>query len=235
MQVEIWSDVQCPFCYIGKRKFEAALDQFVDRDAISVVWKSFQLDPEQPTLPDKTIYEYLAERKGLTLQQARQMTSHATAMAQQAGLTFNFDKSITANSFDAHRLIHLAKAHGLQNEAEERLFAAYFTEGLNIADLETLVTLGESIGLSGTEIRTVLASNQFANAVQHDIREAQMFGVRGVPFFVFDRKYAISGAQGSPVFLDALNTSFNEWKQANPTPVLTVTEGDSCSIDGTCD
>src|SRR5919202_3864802 len=155
MQIEIWSDVQCPFCYIGKRKFEAALEQFADRKAITVVWKSFQLDPEQPTLPDKTIYEYLAERKGLTLQQAQQMTNHATTMARQAGLTFNFDKSVTANSFDAHRLIHLAKSHGLQNEAEELLFAPYFTEGRNIADLETLIELGESIGLSGEEVRDV--------------------------------------------------------------------------------
>ncbi|MGF7215305.1 putative DsbA family dithiol-disulfide isomerase [Spirosoma lacussanchae] len=234
MQVEIWSDVMCPFCYIGKRKFEAALDQFADRDSVEVVWKSFQLDPDQPTLPDKTIYEYLAERKGMSVAQARQMTAHVTDVASQVGLTFHFDQSVTANSFDAHRLLHLAKQHGRQNEAEERLFAAYFTEGRNIADRSTLIELGQTIGLDPAEVRSVLESDQHTDAVRHDIYEARQFGVQGVPFFVFDRKYAVSGAQPSQTFLEAIKTSFGEWKREAGASALEVAQGQTCTPDGEC-
>lgn len=234
MQVEIWSDVMCPFCYIGKRKFETALAQFTGKDEIEVVWKSFQLDPNQPTIPDKTVQQYLAERKGMSLQQAQQMTDHVTNVAKQAGLTFHFDKAVTANSFDAHRLSHLAKQRGLQNELEEQLFAAYFTHGKNTADLATLVQLGTDIGLDAEEIKTVLQSNQYADDVRTDIYEARQLGVRGVPFFVFNRKYAVSGAQESQTFLGAIETSFSEWKKAMEASKLITVEGAVCTMDGEC-
>ncbi|UFH57383.1 DsbA family oxidoreductase [Spirosoma sp. KNUC1025] len=234
MQVEIWSDVMCPFCYIGKRKFENALSQFAGREDVEIIWKSFQLDPNQPTVPDKTVQQYLAERKGMSVQQAQQMTDHVTGIAKQAGLTFHFDKAVTANSFDAHRLSHLAKQHNLQNEAEEQLFAAYFTEGKNTADVDTLVQLGTSIGLDADDVKAVLASDQYADAVRTDIYEARQLGVQGVPFFVFNRKYAVSGAQESQTFLDALGQSYAEWKKAQVETVLEVAEGPTCTPEGDC-
>lgn len=232
MQVEIWSDVMCPFCYIGKRKFEPALAQFSDRDEIEIVWKSFQLDPNQPTVPDKTVQQYLAERKGMSLQQAQQMNDHVTNIAKQAGLTFHFDKAVLANSFDAHRVSHLAKENGLQNELEEQLFAAYFTDGKNTADHATLVELGTGIGLNADDVETVLQSDQYADEVRTDIYEARQLGVQGVPFFVFNRKYAVSGAQESQTFLRAISQSFAEWKKAQSQTVLEVIEGPTCTTDG---
>ena len=235
MQVEIWSDVMCPFCYIGKRKFEAAFSQFSDKDQVEIIWKSFQLDPDQETISDKPIQQYLAERKGMTIQQAQQMTNHVTEIAKQVGLTFHFDKAVTANSFDAHRFSHLAKQHGRQNDAEEQLFAAYFTEGRNTADQETLAQLGEKIGLDAREVKDVLQSDQYASEVQTDIYEARQLGVQGVPFFVFNRKYAVSGAQESTVFLQTIETSFAEWKKSVKEAELVVTQGAVCTPDGHCD
>lgn len=235
MQVEIWSDVMCPFCYIGKRKFEAALSQFSDNEQIEIIWKSFQLDPDQETVSDKPIQQYLAERKGMTIQQAQQMTDHVTGIAEQVGLTFHFDKAVTANSFDAHRFSHLAKQHGRQNEAEEQLFAAYFTEGKNTADRDTLAQLGEKIGLDPQQVKDVLQSDQYAVDVQTDIAEARQFGVQGVPFFVFNRKYAVSGAQESQVFRQTLETSVADWKKSVKEAELIITEGAVCTTDGRCD
>ena len=235
MQVEIWSDVMCPFCYIGKRKFEAALSQFPDNEQIEIIWKSFQLDPNQETISDKPIQQYLAERKGMSIQQAQQMTDHVTGIAARVGLTFHFDKAVTANSFDAHRFSHLAKKHGRQNDAEEQLFAAYFTEGKNTADPDTLAQLGTEIGLDVQEVKDVLQSDQYARDVKTDIAEARQLGVQGVPFFVFNRKYAISGAQESNVFLQAVETSFAEWKKATHESQLVVTQGAVCIPDGNCD
>ncbi len=234
IQVEIWSDVMCPFCYIGKRKFEAALDQFSHKEQIEVVWKSFQLDPNQPTISDKTMQQDLAERKGMSLQQAQQMTDHVTGIAKQVGLTFRFDKAVTANSFDAHRLSHLAKQHGLQNEAEEALFAAYFTEGKNTGDSDTLAQLGKQIGLDTQEVTSTLAGDAYSDAVRQDVYEARQLGVQGVPFFVFNRKYAVSGAQEAQTFLGALNTAYAEWKEVVQKAGLAVVDGPVCTPDGDC-
>ena len=132
MKVEIWSDVMCPFCYIGKRKFENALAQFPQRDEVEVVWKSFQLNPFLKTDPSKNTVEHLAEAKGWSLQQAQEATQYVTDIAQKVGLTYNMDKAVVANSFDAHRFLHLAKEHGVQDAAKERVLKAYFTEGVNI-------------------------------------------------------------------------------------------------------
>jgi len=235
MKVEIWSDVMCPFCYIGKRRFETALQQLgEDASQVELIWKSFQLDPDMESDSTKNTYQYLAERKGMSYEQSVNMHQNVVAMAKEVGLDYHFEKAVVANSFDAHRLSHLAKAHGLGNALEEVLFKAYFTDGKNIADLETLVVLGVSVGLVETEIREMLASNLYAAAIQADIYEAQQIGVRGVPFFVFDRKYAISGAQSTEVFSETLTKAFAEWLVANPTNQLEVLDGPSCTPDGEC-
>ena len=153
MKIEIWSDVMCPFCYIGKRKFEQALAQFEHTDEVEVTWKSFQLNPDMQTVSDKNITQYLAEIKGWSFEQDKSMNDHVTALAKEVDLQYNFDKALVANSFDAHSLIQMAKKHGKDNEAEERLFKAYFTEGKNIADYDTLMNIGVELGLDKTAIK----------------------------------------------------------------------------------
>ncbi|HEY4326657.1 MAG TPA: DsbA family oxidoreductase [Mucilaginibacter sp.] len=234
MKVEIWSDVMCPFCYIGKRRFEDALAQFEHKDDVEIEWKSFQLNPDMNTNPDISINQYLADVKGWTLDYASQMNAHVTQMAAEAGLTYNFDKAVVANSFNAHRYSHLAKKHGLGIEAEEQLFKAYFTEGKNIDYKETLIELGQELGLDPTEIKNALESDAYANEVKQDIAEAQHLGIRGVPFFVLNNKYAISGAQAVPVFEETLEKAFGEWQKENPKPRFEVIEGESCGPDGDC-
>lgn len=204
MKIEIWSDIMCPFCYIGKRKFEAALGSFENKEQVEIEWKSFQLNPGMKTDLSKNINEYLAEIKGWSLEQAKSMNARVTEMAKQVGLTYDFDKAIVANSFDAHRLIQFAKTKGKGDVAEERLFKAYFTEGKNTADHQTLLLLGVEIGLDASEIKELLNSNTYGAEVNKDVEEAQRLGIRGVPFFVIDRKYGISGAQESETFLQAL-------------------------------
>jgi len=215
MKVEIWSDVMCPFCYIGKRKFERALAEFENKENIQVEWKSFQLSPDLKTDATKNTHQFLAEHKGMSLQQAKDMNNRVTQMAAQSGLVYDFDKSITANSFNAHRFAHFARANNKQDEAEEILFKAYFTDGKNIDDYTTLIKLGTTIGLDTDALKSALESGQFASDVKADIAEAQQVGVRGVPFFVFDRKVAVSGAQDSQIFLQALERSFEEWRKEN--------------------
>ncbi|MCF2442937.1 DsbA family oxidoreductase [Dyadobacter sp. CY345] len=234
MKVEIWSDVMCPWCYIGKRKFEKALEQFPQKDRIEVEWKSFQLNPDMETDPSKNIIEYLVEAKGITTDHATQMLDNVTNVAAEVGLEYHMDKAVLANSFDSHRFIQFAKKNKKGDEAEEQLFHAYFTEGKNTADHDTLVDLGVKIGLDAGAVKSVLESNQFAEEVRKDVYEAQQVGARGVPFFVLDRKYAVSGAQQSETFLGALQKSFQEWEKENPAPIQTYAEGDSCTTDGVC-
>lgn len=195
MKIEIWSDIMCPFCYIGKRHLETALDQFPDQH-FEIEWKSFQLDPTIVPQPDKNVYEYLAERKGVSVEESKQMHAGVVARAAEVGLDYQFEKAVVSNSFDAHRLIQLAKTKGLGDSIEEKFFKAYFTEGRDLNDKDTLMELCVGIGLNALDVKEVLEDEtRFANAVRNDISEAQQIGVRGVPFFVFDRKYAISGAQ----------------------------------------
>lgn len=236
MKVEIWSDVMCPFCYIGKRKFEGALAQFADKENIEVEWKSFQLQPDLKTDSTKNTIAHLAESKGWSLDYARQMTQHVTNMAKEVGLNYDFDKAVVANSFDAHRLSHLAKKYGVQDSLEEALFKAYFTEGKNTADHDVLTELAISIGLNADEVKQVLASNTYAEDVNRDIYESQQVGVRGVPFFVLGGKYAVSGAQPSETFLGALNQAYGEWKKEHPQLTdLTGANGAVCAPDGSCE
>ena len=234
MKIEIWSDVMCPFCYIGKRRFEDALGQFAHKDEVEVEWKSFQLNPNMKTDPSININQYLADAKGWNLDYAQQMNNHVTEMAEQVGLKYDFDKAVVANSFNAHRFSHLAKTHGLGEAAEEALFKAYFTDGKNIDDKDTLIELGVAIGLNVNEVKQTLDSDAFADAVKHDIAEAQYLGIQGVPFFVMNNKYGVSGAQAVPVFTETLEKSFADWQQDNSKPKLTVIEGESCSPDGDC-
>lgn len=204
MQVEIWSDIMCPFCYIGKRKFEAALEKFPKKDEVKIIWKSYQLDPSIKSQPDKDIYTYLAEAKGQSREWSVKMHENVVNMAKSVGLEYNFDKAVVANSFDAHRVIQLAKKYDLGDAIEEKLFRAYFTEGKNFADHETLTQLGEEVGLDREEILEVLSGDTLADNVQSDIEEGMRLGLRGVPFFVFNRKIGVSGAQDSEIFLQAL-------------------------------
>lgn len=239
MKVEIWSDIMCPFCYIGKRRYEAALLLFRDARHTELEWHSFQLDPDISNERDggRSVYAYLAERKGISLQESEQLHDQVTEMARASGLTYNFDKAVVANSFDAHRLIQLAKTKGLGSQAEEYLFRAYFTEGRNFADHEVLRQLGVDIGLDPGEVDRVLTTDIFADAVRRDIREAAQIGIQGVPFFVFNRKYAVSGAQPVQVFLETLEKAFADWRKEHPGPLLEVTggEGATCKPDGSCD
>lgn len=210
MRIEIWSDIMCPFCYIGKKRFDDALAQFEHKDEVEIEWKSFMLSPDLKTDPTKNNNQFLAEHKGISLEEATGMNNYVTDMAAQAGLTYDFNKAIVANSFNAHRFSHFAKQYGKQNEAEEKLFAAYFTEGKNIDDAETLMAMAAELGLDVTKLANVMGSGAYAKDVMADIDEAQELGIRGVPFFVLNRKYAISGAQETAVFLDTLQKAYAE-------------------------
>jgi predicted DsbA family dithiol-disulfide isomerase len=236
MKVEVWSDIMCPFCYIGKRNYEAGLKQFADSNNIEIIWKSFQLDPNIPqdAAVTENVYQYLAERKGMSYEQSVQMHDSVVATAKKAGLDYNFDKAVIANSFNAHRMIQLAKTKGLSDAAEERLFYAYFTEGKNVGNSDVLIELGKDIGLTEAEVQTALTDDTYAYKVRQNVEEAQQLGVRGVPFFVFDRKYAVSGAQPPQAFLETLEKSFSEWRKEHPASPFEVSEGPSCSVDG-CD
>ena len=195
----------CPFCYIGKRRFDAALEHFAHKDEVQVVWKSFMLSPELKTDPSKKMDQLLAEHKSISIEEANGMHDYVTDMAANAGLTYNFDKAVVANTFNAHRFIHFAAQYGQQTEAEEKLFAAYFTEGRNIDDAQTLIDIALELGLETTKLAQAMSSGAFADEVVQDITEAQELQIQGVPFFVFDRKYAISGAQETAAFLDTMN------------------------------
>lgn len=235
MKVEIWSDVMCPFCYIGKKRFENALEQFAGKDSIEVIWKSFQLNPAMKTAPGKSINQYLSEVKGWSVAQAKQANDYVTRMAKEVGLNYDFDKAVVANSFDAHRVIQLAKTSGKGDAMEEQLFKAYFTEGKNIADHNTLVQLATAIGLEQEAVRKLLNSNEYADAVERDIYEAHQIGVRGVPYFVLNDRYAVSGAQATETFLGALNKAWGEWEKERPAlQDLNTGTATVCTTDGDC-
>jgi len=232
MKVEIWSDIMCPFCYIGKRKFESALAQFAHRDAVEIEWHSFELDPNMQTQPGQTIHELLAERKGISVAQGKEMNSHMAGVAAEVGLHFDFDRMVPTNTFLAHRFLHLAAAKGRQNEAEERVFAAYFVEGKDVGDVETLAQLGADLGLEADEVRAVLQTDAYAQQVRYDEYQAQQINVRGVPFFVFADKYAVSGAQPSELFQEVLEKVWEEQRPL-PTQLAGAEEGAACGVDGT--
>lgn len=230
MKIEIWSDIACPWCYIGKRRFEAALAEFPHRDEIDVHWRSFQLDPDLPRHFVGTELEYLSQRKGMAVDRVQQMLEHVTEQAAGEGLTFRYEQLVVANSFAAHQLIHLAGTRNHADAAKEALLAAHFEQGRDIGDVDTLVELGTELGLDEADIRQALQSGRYADDVRTDIAEAGALGVSGVPFFVLDRKFGISGAQPVEVFTSALNEA---WKESHPL-VMANADGDDgvCGPDG---
>ena len=204
MKIEIWSDIMCPFCYIGKRQLETALKEFPGND-FEIEWKSFQLDPTITPQSGKDVYTFLAERKGISVEQSIEMHKGVTERAKSVGLDYHFDKAIISNSLTAHRIIHLAKAKKLGDEMEEIFFKAYFTNGKDLNDAQTLIELGIQAGLISAEVKEVVENeNLYLSDVKGDITEAQEIGVQGVPFFVFDRKYAVSGAQPVEAFVNTI-------------------------------
>lgn len=235
MRVEIWSDVICPYCYIGKRKFELALNQFEHKNKIEIIWKSYQLDPDMPLANSKSTYELISEKYGVSTERAKEMHERVSQIAKEVGLSYNFDIAKPANTLKAHQLTHFAKESGKQNEAEEALFRAYFTEGKNIGDLETLLHIGRSLGLDETALRSALERDLYEGVIKQEIEQGKQYGLSGVPFFVFNEKYAVSGAQESKVFADVLAKSYAEWRKDNPELKLEVIEGKVCTPDLHCD
>ena len=232
LKIQIWSDVMCPFCYIGKRKIEEALTQFENKESVAIEWKSFQLDSNFVATPDETIADHLADKYGRDIDWAQSMLENTTQTAKLSGLDFHFEKSILANSLNAHRLVHLAKKHNLANELEELLFKAYFTEGKNVNNWNTLQEIGTKAGLPIDEIKQLIETDIYTKEVRQDQQQAQELGVTGVPFFVFNNKYAISGAQPTDTFLKTLEKTWAEGNFKTKLKLQNTTDENSCSIDG---
>jgi predicted DsbA family dithiol-disulfide isomerase len=202
MKIEIWSDVVCPWCYIGKRRLERALEGF-EHD-VEVVWRSFELDPSAPTEPLGRLDEHLADKYGTTVERAKGMMDQMARTGAEEGVTLNFDRAQRGNTLDAHRVIHLAATRGIQSEMKERLFRAYMTEGKAISDRNELALLAGEIGLDAEEVRAMLETDAFVEDVRSDELRARRIGVSGVPFFVIDGRFGVSGAQPSEVLLEGL-------------------------------
>jgi predicted DsbA family dithiol-disulfide isomerase len=210
IKISIWSDVMCPFCYIGKRHLELAIQELKMENEVVIEWKSFQLNPTLVTNPAKNIASYLSEVKGWSEAQANQMNEQVTLMAKEVGLTYHLDKAIVANSLNAHRLSHLAKKYAVQNELEEQLFKAYFTLGANTGDCSTLTKIGIEAAIPEQAIESLWQGTEFIKEVEADQQMASKIGVQGVPFFVFNDAYAVSGAQPVASFVQVLTHCINE-------------------------
>lgn len=208
MKIEIWSDVACPFCYIGKRRLEEALHQFEHKDEVKIEWKSYQLNPGLKSEPGKSLNDYLMTSKGWTREYTEQAQEHVASMASEVGLEYHLDKAFVANTGKAHQLIQLAKTKGLDSEIEEIFFKAYFTDGKNLEDTDTLIQLATEAGLDANEAAQVIQSDQYKEKIESDLYEAMQIGVRGVPFFVFNNKFGISGAQPLEVFTRTLDQAY---------------------------
>ncbi|HLU64626.1 MAG TPA: DsbA family oxidoreductase [Kofleriaceae bacterium] len=228
LEVEVWSDIACPWCYVGKRRLQASLEQFPRRDAVKVVWRSFQLDPAAPAIPeeDVPVAERLAAKYGVSVDRAREMMDRAHQIAAAEGIELAQDRVRASNTFDAHRVVHLAAQHGLADAAVERLFRAHHSEGERLGDREVLARLGGEVGLDPAEVRAMLAGGAYAGAVRDDQARARALGVRGVPFFVFGGRYALSGAQPAEVLGEALDRA---WRERGPQASTSAAPG--CEID----
>ena len=229
MDIEIWSDIACPWCYVGKRRFEAALAQFAHRDEVTVTWRSFELDPEAPAERTGDRAEHLAGKYGMSVEQAREAERQMTETAAGDGLQFRLDVARAGNTFDGHRLVHLAKAHGRQDEMKERLLHAYFSEGELISDHATLARLAQEVGLPADEVRETLASDRYGAEVREDERTAHGFGISAVPTFVVDRRLGASGAHPPEALLSLLDQG---WESRTPVTVAAALDGESCGVDG---
>jgi predicted DsbA family dithiol-disulfide isomerase len=233
VQIEIFSDVVCPWCYIGKRRMEEALSTFEHADQVTVTYRSFQLDPTSPITSELRLDEMLAQKYGRSPAEARAMNDRVTDLAATVGLDFHLQDAHPANTFRAHRLLHFAATRGLGNELTERLMRGYFSEGVRIGHRDELLRLAVEVGLDGVEAAAVLDSGAFGAEVRADIDLARAFGATGVPFFVFDRKYAVSGAQETALFTEVLEKA---WADAQPITVVdessSVCEDDVCAVPG---
>ncbi|CAA9343384.1 MAG: 2-hydroxychromene-2-carboxylate isomerase/DsbA-like thioredoxin domain [uncultured Frankineae bacterium] len=228
MKVEIWSDVVCPWCYVGKRRFEQALAGFAHRDEVEVVWRAFELDSTAPAERTGGYAENLAAKYGTDVPRAQQMVDTMTATAAQDGLELRFDRARPGNTFDAHRLLHLAAERGVQDAVKERLLRATFTEGEPIGDAETLVRLVTEAGLDADEAREVLATDRFAAEVRGDQAQARAYGITGVPFFVVDGRYGVSGAQPAQALEQVLAQA---WAERAPLQMARTAAGPGCDGD----
>lgn len=231
MKVEIWSDFVCPFCYIGKRKFEMALEQFVHKNQVVSELKSFELDPNADSSARMSTNEMLAKKYGMSMEQAKAANANVAQTAAEVGITFRIDGQLVQNTFDAHRLAQYAAVQGRGAEMAERLFRAHFTENEPIGDKDCLVRLAADTGLDSEKVKAMLAADDFADVVQEQEQEGSNLGIRGVPFFVIDRKYAVSGAQSPSVFLDTLNKA---WSEKYPELVQVDGDDDAACADGYC-
>jgi predicted DsbA family dithiol-disulfide isomerase len=232
MLVEIWSDVVCPWCYIGKRRFESGLARFEHAAEVEVRWRSFELDPRAPSPRSGDMASHLAAKYGLSLDQARSRLAGMDEMAAAEGLPFNLAETRGGNTFAAHRLIHLGEERGIGDAVKEALLAAYFIELQPISDPAVLAGVGERAGLDAAEVAELLAGDRFADAVRADEAEATALGATGVPFFVFDRAFAVPGAQAPETFLAVLERA---WTRSHP-PVVVTAAGDGAACAGeACD
>lgn len=218
MKIDIWSDIVCPFCYLGKRRLEAALATFEHADEVEVTWHSFELDRGAHPVSDLPLVDLVARKYGTSREQAVAQHRSMADAAAELGLAFNWEQARYGNTFDAHRVVHLAAEHGLADAAHERLMRAYFTDGLAVGDREVLVGLAGEIGLDPDAVRAMLESDDYGNHVRSDEATAKMLGIESVPFFVLDRKYGVSGAQPPEVFTQALQTAW-ETRHEVPEPV----------------
>jgi predicted DsbA family dithiol-disulfide isomerase len=232
LRVDVWSDIVCPWCYIGKRRLEVALERFPHREAVEVVWRAFELDPSAPRerSTDEPHAQRLAKKYGSSVAEAEARIARLTETARADGLEFRFDRARPGNTFDSHRVLHLAAERGVQDAVKERLLRAYMTEGEPIGEPEALVRLAAEVGLDADAVRAMLASDTYATEVRADEREASELGISGVPFFVLGGRYAVSGAQPADVLLRALEQA---WNDARVRPVA-VAEGAACGPEG-CD
>lgn len=212
MKVEIWSDIFCPFCYIGKRKFELALNEFNKKEEVEVRYRSFELNPNAAKSYDKNIHEIIANKYGISYEEAKSNNDNIVRQAKDLGLEYNFDTLVATNSFDAHRMIHFADKYGKIEEMTEALFKAYFTDSKNVSDFNTLADIASSIGLDKNEAINMLNSNDYKDSVRNDEDMAGRYGISAVPFFIFNDKFSVSGAQSTEMFLMALNKAMEDEK-----------------------
>lgn len=208
MRIDIWSDFACPFCYIGKRKLEKALEDFEGSGNVEIAWRSFQLDPFAPDKSDVDMVTGLAAKYNLTKEKAQGMIDQMISMAKEVGLEYNFEDMIQTNTFKAHRLASYSKEFGLAQEMNERLLKAHFMDGLNIGDIETLSNLAAEVGLNKEDTIAMLNSDKYTEEIEMDRYESRQLGISSVPFFVFDNKYAVQGAQPSEAFLQVLTKEY---------------------------
>jgi predicted DsbA family dithiol-disulfide isomerase len=229
VRIEVWSDVVCPWCYIGKRRLERALAEFEHRDEVEVVWRSYQLDPTAPREPVESVAEHLGRKYGGGPAAGRAMIERVETVAAEEGLSYRLAEAQRVGTSDAHRLLHLAAEHGRQGQLKEALLHAYFAQALNVADHDVLLAIATRVGLDEDRVRGVLSSSEYADAVEADVRQAQAFGANGVPFFVVDQRYGVSGAQPVEVFSDVLRRA---WSDSHPSLDLVGSAADACGPDG---